>query len=504
MTGRLAIVGLGPGAAELVTPLASETLAAATDLVGYAPYLARVPERAGQRRHASDNREELARAKQALDLAAAGRSVAVVSSGDPGVFAMASAVFEAIETGTQAWNDIEVIVVPGVSAMLAAAARIGAPLGHDFCVISLSDNLKPWDLVLKRLEAAASGDFIIVLYNPASKARPWQLGDAFRLIARHRPGSTLVIFAHAVSRPDERIDITTLAGADAAQSRHAHAHYYRLERDEARFRRQRKAFRLHAPSRGACRVMSPLEPEKRIGDGLDGRRLRQIRARDHDHGQRQRPRRVELGGGARAARVLGDDHFDSMRLEQCVLVRDVERSACGDQLNKRRQFLRRGHLDAAHNIEMLWRFPERRELHATSGEKDAARVSPNRCRSRLEAFHHDPAIAIAWAPGRAANGEQRHVGRVSSLDGIRLHLHGEGMRRVDEKIEVLLGQNARQTLLTAEAAGPQRARKPRWVSSPAGERQGDVVARVAVKRAGEVSGLAAAAENEKLQRLSCR
>lgn len=218
MTGRLSIVGLGPGATELITPLASDTLAAATDLVGYAPYLARVAEPAGQRRHASDNREELARARQALDLATLGKSVAVVSSGDPGVFAMASAVFEAIESGKPAWRDIEVTVVPGVSAMLAAAARIGAPLGHDFCVISLSDNLKPWDVVLKRLEAAASGDFIIVLYNPASKARPWQLGDALHLIARHRALSTPVIFAHAVSRPDERIDITTLVDADPAQA----------------------------------------------------------------------------------------------------------------------------------------------------------------------------------------------------------------------------------------------------------------------------------------------
>jgi precorrin-3B C17-methyltransferase len=214
MTGRLAIVGLGPGAEELMTPLASATLAAATDLVGYGPYLARVPERTGQRRHASDNREELARARHALELAVSGRSVAVVSSGDPGVFAMAGAVFEAIDTGKPAWKDIEITVVPGVSAMLAAAARIGAPLGHDFCAISLSDNLKPWDLVLKRLEAAAAGDFIIVLYNPASKARPWQLGETFRLIARHRASSTPVIFASAVSRPDERIDITTLADAD--------------------------------------------------------------------------------------------------------------------------------------------------------------------------------------------------------------------------------------------------------------------------------------------------
>ena len=131
---------------------------------------------------------------------------------------MASAVFEAIEGGKPAWQDIEVTIVPGVSAMLAAAAKIGAPLGHDFCVISLSDNLKPWDRVLKRLEAAAAGDFIIVLYNPASKARPWQLGEAFQLIARHRPLSTPVIFAHAVSQADERVDITTLEDADPAKA----------------------------------------------------------------------------------------------------------------------------------------------------------------------------------------------------------------------------------------------------------------------------------------------
>jgi len=215
MTGRLVIVGLGPGAPELTTPLASDALAAATDLVGYAPYLARVPERSGQMRHTSENREELARARQALDLAASGKSVAVVSSGDPGVFAMASAVFEAIENGAPAWRDVEVTVVPGVSAMLATAARVGAPLGHDFCVISLSDNLKPWELVLQRLEAAAAADFVIVLYNPASMARPWQLGEALARIAHHRSGATPVIFAHAVSQSDEHIDITTLAETES-------------------------------------------------------------------------------------------------------------------------------------------------------------------------------------------------------------------------------------------------------------------------------------------------
>jgi precorrin-3B C17-methyltransferase len=218
MTGRLAIVGLGPGAPELLTPMAAEALGAATDLVGYAPYLARVPERPGQRRHASDNREELARARQALALAEAGKAVALVSSGDPGIFAMASAIFEAIEMGKPEWRGIEVTVVPGVSAMLAAAARAGAPLGHDFCVLSLSDNLKPWEIVLQRLEAAAGADLVIVLYNPASKARPWQLGEAFRAIARHRAGTTPVIFAHAVSQPDERIEIATLAESETCRA----------------------------------------------------------------------------------------------------------------------------------------------------------------------------------------------------------------------------------------------------------------------------------------------
>jgi precorrin-3B C17-methyltransferase len=212
-TGRL-VVGLGPGDSDLTTPQAARALEDVTDLVGYGPYLARVPERSGQIRHASDNREEIARARHALSLAQAGRNVAVVSSGDPGVFAMASAVFEAVEDGEPAWRGLDVTIVPGVSALLAAAARIGAPLGHDFCAISLSDNLKPWDLVLRRLTAAAEADFVIALYNPASKARPWQLTEAFDLLRRIRAPDTPVVFATAVSRPDERIDIATLAEAD--------------------------------------------------------------------------------------------------------------------------------------------------------------------------------------------------------------------------------------------------------------------------------------------------
>jgi len=218
MTGRLAIVGLGPGAAEMQTPQAASALDAATDLVGYGPYLDRVAARADQVRHGSDNREELARARHALTLAASGRRVAVVSSGDAGVFAMASAVFEAMDSGAPEWRRVDAEVVPGVSAMFAAASRVGAPLGADFCAISLSDNLKPWEVVTRRLRLAAEAGFVIALYNPLSQARPWQLGAAFDLLRPVLPGSTPVIFATAVSRPEERIDIATLADADPARA----------------------------------------------------------------------------------------------------------------------------------------------------------------------------------------------------------------------------------------------------------------------------------------------
>ena len=170
-------------------------------------------------------------------------------------------------------------------------------------MISLSDNLKPWDLVLKRLEAAAAGDFIIVLYNPASKARPWQLGEAFRLIAQHRAGSTPVIFAHAVKPAPTSALTSTLADADAAQA-DMRTLIIIGSSDEARHWQQWTAIRLHAPARGAGRAMSALKPGKRFCDRLDGRRLREYRALDHDHGQRQRTGSFELGGGAGASRFL--------------------------------------------------------------------------------------------------------------------------------------------------------------------------------------------------------
>jgi precorrin-3B C17-methyltransferase len=213
VSGRLVVVGLGPGDPRWLTPAAAEAVAEASDLVGYAPYLARLPERDGQRRHASDNRVELERARLALSLAAQGRSVAVVSGGDPGVFAMAAAVIEAVEQGEPAWRTLDLRVEPGVTAMLAAAARAGAPLGGDFCAISLSDNLKPWPVVEARLDAALAGGFVIALYNPASQARPWQLGEALKRAAARRPPGTPVIFARAVGRADEFLTTVPLSEA---------------------------------------------------------------------------------------------------------------------------------------------------------------------------------------------------------------------------------------------------------------------------------------------------
>jgi precorrin-3B C17-methyltransferase len=214
MKGRLAVIGLGPGDARYVTPEAQAALAGADALYGYGPYLDRVPTRAGQSRHASDNRQEAARAAAALTHAAAGGSVALVSGGDPGVFAMAAAVCEEVAAGPPAWRSLDVSIVPGVTAMLAVAARIGAPLGHDFCALSLSDNLKPWELVERRLDAAAGAGFVIALYNPISRARPWQLGRAFERLRGLLPSTTPVVFGRAVGRADEQVSVMTLAAAD--------------------------------------------------------------------------------------------------------------------------------------------------------------------------------------------------------------------------------------------------------------------------------------------------
>jgi cobalt-precorrin 5A hydrolase/precorrin-3B C17-methyltransferase len=210
--GKLAIVGTGPGGAPWMSPEVKEILREATDWVGYKFYLDLAGTlRFGQKRHDSDNREEIDRARFALDLAASGQSVAVVSSGDPGIFAMAAAVFEAIDFDAKPeWQSIDIRVAPGISAMQATAAAIGAPLGHDFCVISLSDILKPWEVIEQRIAAAAAADLVMAFYNPISKQRIWQLARAIEILLQSRDAKTPVILGRNLGRPGQSVRVCTL------------------------------------------------------------------------------------------------------------------------------------------------------------------------------------------------------------------------------------------------------------------------------------------------------
>lgn len=211
--GWLAIAGLGPGGEALVTPEVTAALVGATDVVGYTPYVARVAPRAGLALHSSDNRVELDRASHALRLASEGARVVIVSSGDPGVFAMAAAVFEAVEGGPPGWAALDIRVLPGITAMLAASARAGAPLGHDFCAINLSDNLKPWPLIERRVRLAGEADFAIAFYNPRSNARPDGLDRAFATLRDTCGDARPVLFARAVTTPAEHLRVVPLPQA---------------------------------------------------------------------------------------------------------------------------------------------------------------------------------------------------------------------------------------------------------------------------------------------------
>jgi precorrin-2 C20-methyltransferase/precorrin-3B C17-methyltransferase len=212
--GEVLVVGLGPGPDRWLTPEASEALAQVDHVVGYAPYVNRVPQRAGLTRHASGNTVELDRSRLALDLARAGERVAVVSGGDAGVFGMAAAVHEAAED--PAYAEVPVRVLPGVSAVQAVAARAGAPIGGDFAVMSLSDRLKPWAVIEKRLRAVAEADLVLAIYNPASRSRTQQVVEAQKILLEHRAADTVVVVGRDVGRDGESLIVTTLADLDAA------------------------------------------------------------------------------------------------------------------------------------------------------------------------------------------------------------------------------------------------------------------------------------------------
>ncbi|MBN6037961.1 precorrin-2 C(20)-methyltransferase [Amycolatopsis sp. 195334CR] len=213
--GSVVVVGLGPAGPDWLTPEAAAALSAADHLVGYGPYLARVPQRAGQQRHSTGNRVEAERAVDALELALSGASVAVVSSGDPGVFAMASAVLEQAEDAR--FSSVSVRVLPGVTAAQAAAARVGAPLGHDYCVLSLSDRLKPWEVIERRLDAVGAADLVLAIYNPASRSRTTQLATAVSVLLRHRSADTPVVLARDVGGAEESVRVVTLGTLDPSE-----------------------------------------------------------------------------------------------------------------------------------------------------------------------------------------------------------------------------------------------------------------------------------------------
>lgn len=210
--GSVVVVGLGPGDVDWMTPQSRHELDSATDLIGYRPYLDRIPLRSGQIRHPSDNTDEPARARLACELAEQGRAVAVVSSGDPGVFAMATAVLEEAKQ----WPDVPVRVIPAMTAAQAVASRVGAPLGHDYAVISLSDRLKPWEVISARLSAAAAADMVLAIYNPASKSRTWQVAAMRELLLEHRDPGTPVVIGRDVAGPQETVKVVRLADLDQA------------------------------------------------------------------------------------------------------------------------------------------------------------------------------------------------------------------------------------------------------------------------------------------------
>jgi cobalt-precorrin 5A hydrolase/precorrin-3B C17-methyltransferase len=218
--GTLTVIGLGPGSADLMVPAARQALSQADDVLGYETYVRMAgPFAPHQVLHCTDNREEMQRARHAFELASAGRNVVVVSSGDPGVFAMASAVLEALDQARDSapWNAVELAIVPGVSAALATAAKAGAPLGHDFCMLSLSDNLKPWAVIETRLRHAAQADLVMAFYNPVSRARPWQLDRALDIVREYRSGATVIVLGRNIGRPGETLTTTTLDKLHSSQ-----------------------------------------------------------------------------------------------------------------------------------------------------------------------------------------------------------------------------------------------------------------------------------------------
>ena len=430
-SGHVAVIGLGPGSAAQVTPEASEAVAAAKWFYGYGPYVDRLELRPDQVKVASDNREEISRAQAALAKAAEGERVAVVSGGDPGVFAMAAAVCEAIEAGPAEWRALDVTMVPGVTAMLAVAARIGAPLGHDFCAISLSDNLKPWELIEKRLDAVASAGFVIALYNPISKARPWQLGKAFERLAKILPTTTPVIFGRAAGRPgrEDRGDAARRGGRGAGG--HGDLRDHRLGGDAHHRARRQAGAGLYAALFGSWRQRMIGEAQDLL-DARAGRHVRQRRTADEKDLDAERARGGDLAVGRLPAAVLGDDRVDAVCFEQRAVVGLGKGSAREDVGRMRHAERRLDRIDAADEIGVLRRGLEGREFLAAEREKDFSRGVAER-RRRLRQ-HRRPSVQRSpgcLLPGGAAQCDSGNAGEARGLARRwrRFARHRDGWRR---------------------------------------------------------------------------
>ena len=474
MTGSLTVVGLGPGGAELVTPAVARVLAEATDLVGYGPYLDRVPANAGrQRRHASDNRVELDRARHALALAAEGRRVAVVSGGDPGVFAMAAAVFEAIDKGEPDWRALEVRVEPGVTAMLAAAAHAGAPLGADFCAISLSDNLKSWETIERRLRAASEGDFVIAIYNPMSRARPHQLGEAIEILRHAKVAETVVLLVRAAGTAEAQITTATLATVDVSAADMRTLVIVGSSSDPSHRARWAAAVGLHAARRArhAMTGGKSFEPTNTSVDAGENMASGLLGAGDH-HDQQTKPARgLDLGVGRGSARVLRDEHVDALGGEEARLRICVEGAATGEEADVGRERHVARWVDSAGQVSVLWSHGEGGKLETPRGQKNAPRRF-SQAGSRLLGIRDDsPAVSLPWLPGGTAKGAQRYAHGTRRGDGVGRDVNRKWMCGVDCGLDLLLSEPGLEPCAAAEAADSRRERLGVRCDSASSERQ---------------------------------
>ena len=477
-----------------MTPAVARVLAEATDLVGYGPYLDRVPgSRPGQKRHASDNRVELDRARHALALAAEGRRVAVVSGGDPGVFAMAAAVFEAIESGEPDWRALDVTVEPGVTAMLAAAAQAGAPLGADFCAISLSDNLKSWATIERRLACGGGRGFRHRALQPgvAGAAASARAGASISC-KRAKGAETVVLLVRAAGTAEAQITAATLATRGRERGRHAHARHRRIEPDARDRARRSAAVGLHAARRARC-VMSSVQSSRasRMQASTSARAwpCGLLGSRDHHDRQAEAARRLDLGVGRGAARVLGDEDVDALAREEPLFRVGIEGTALMEEADARRKRHVARRIDGAREIVVLGRGGEGRKLEASGGQEHAPRRVAEGGRRVLRPSRRRSSGRRARAPKRGRRSEPS--GMPSSArrgDGVGRDVNRKRMCRVDYGLDLLLSEPGREAVRAAEAADPASGRvgqAARWCGRRAkgsarsgGRRRGGPQARV--------------------------